>query len=137
MLTIQRILASAALLLLCATTSFAADAPDQKAAWNALKNKQEYVLGVYDAVRGWSIQEPDTALPYFGNHNKSTLIAEAIKTVDAMYDAGNGYEAVPAATIIHLFWESQRDKGNSARNFKASLDDTAEEFNTYFRSGGK
>ena len=120
-----------------ATASFAAESPDQKAAWNALKNKQEYVLGVYDAVRGWSLQEPDTALPFFGDHDKNALIAEAVTMVDRMYDAGNGYEVVPAAQIIRLFWESSRDKENAGRNFKFSLDEAAQDYNAYFRSGGK
>ncbi len=125
------------LLLLGATASFAAEVPDQKAAWNALKNKQEYVLGVYDAVRGWSLQEPDTALPFFGGHDKNVLIAEAVKMVDDMYDAGNGYEVVPAAQIIRLFWESSRDKENAGRTLKFSLDEAAQDYNAYFRSGGK
>ncbi len=137
MLGIKKISASLILLLLGATASFAAEAPDQKAAWNALKNKQEYVLGVYDAVRGWSLQEPDAALPFFGDHDKNDLIAEAVTMVDRMYDAGNGYEAIPAAQIIRLFWESSRDKENSGRNFKFSLDETAQDYNAYFRSGGK
>ncbi len=124
-------------LLLCVATSFAVEAPDQKAAWNSLKNKPEYVLGVYDAARGWSLQEPDPALPYFGNHDKNALIAEAIKTVDTMYAAGNGYEVLPAATIISIFWESARDKENAARNFKFSLDEAVQDHKAYFNSGGK
>ncbi len=137
MVDIKKVLASMVLLLLGATASLAAEAPDQKTAWNALKNKQEYVLGVYDAVRGWSMQEPDTALPFFGNHDKNALISEAIKMVDDMYDAGNGYEVVPAAQIIRLFWESSRDQENAGRNFKFSLDEAAQDYNAYFRSGGK
>lgn len=137
MLGIKKILASMVLLLLGATASFAAEAPDQKAAWNALQNKQEYVLGVYDAVRGWSLQEPDTALPFFGNHDKNALFAEAVKMVDEMYNAGNGYEVVPAAQILRLFWESSRDGENAGRNFKSSLDEAAQDYNAYFRSGGK
>ena len=73
----------------------------------------------------------------FGNHDKNALISEAIKMVDDMYDAGNGYEVVPAAQIIRLFWESSRDQENAGRNFKFSLDEAAQDYNAYFRSGGK
>ncbi len=129
-----RLLAATALLLCIAAAP--ARAGDQRSAWNAV-DKQAYTLGVYDGIRAAHLQEPDTALPFFGDHDKAELITEAIAMVGMVYDAGNGYEILPPAHIIQLFWNSARDKENWSRTFKMSLDEAVQDHRAYVESGGK